>query len=78
MLRPNELDPKDKNPMLGDYDRIDLGPSSEVRGMNSLLENSLETKECALGVEEAKALLMVSQLSCWGLMTGLTWFHVVK
>ena len=46
--------------------------------MNCLLENSLETKECALGVEEAKALRMVSQLSCWGLMTGLTWFHVVK
>ena len=31
--------------------------------MNSLLENSLETKEQALGVEEAKALPMVSQLS---------------
>ncbi|KAK7850230.1 transcriptional adapter ada2a [Quercus suber] len=53
--------------MLGAYDWIDLGPCSEVsKGIGStddLLENSLETEEQALGVEEAKALPMFSQLS---------------
>ena len=53
--------------MLGAYDWIDLVPCSEVsKGIGStddLLENSLETEEQALGVEEAKALPMVSQLS---------------
>ena len=53
--------------MLGAYDWIDLVPCSEVsKGIGStddLLENSLEREEQALGVEEAKALPMVSQLS---------------
>lgn len=53
--------------MLGAYEWIDLGPCSEVSKGNGstddLLENSLETEEQALGVEEAKALPMVSQLS---------------
>lgn len=53
--------------MLGAYEWIDLGPCSEVSKGNGstddLLENSLETEEQALGMEETKALPMVSQLS---------------